>query len=480
MSHVHIVSSVPQVRQRSGCELAASVTFAYGRRQPTPRHTPAGAHDTTSMPPASEEAASVSQTMSTPTEPALGGAAGHPSETPAAARRPVAFALLRRAEHVLFFALLALGVGQSIADGASPWAAGGSGIVMLGWYGAGMVASRRPADPIVRRRTVALWLAGLSVGWVALVVISPAFVWLVFAIFLLHLQAIALRWSVPVVLLLALVAIAAVALHQHELSVAIIIGPLTGAAVAIVITAVYRDLRAEAERRERLMGELTTAQRRLAAAERYAGTLAERERIAHDIHDTVAQGLASIVLLLRSVRGPAELLPDDTQRQLDAALRAAKAALEDTRRVVRALAPAGLAGQSLATALQRLVADAAPVGVEVGFELDGVPYELPTSNAAALLRTAQGALGNVIAHSLADHAQLTLTYQADQVRLDVADDGRGFDPAAPPTESTSGTGIGLIAMRTRLADVGGTLVVESAPGAGTAISATIPTEDTDA
>lgn len=426
------------------------------------------------------EAASVNQTMSTPTEPAHIGAAARRPEAPAVSRRPVAFGLLRRAEHVLFGSLLALGVGQSIADGAHPWPATMLGVVVLGWYGVGIAAARRPSAPTARRRTAALWLAGLSVGWIGLVVVSPAFVWLVFAIFLLCLQAVALRWSIPVVLLLALVAIAATAVHQNNLSVAIVIGPLTGAAVAIVITAVYRDLRAEAERRELLMAELTAAQQRLVAAERYAGTLAERERIAHDIHDTVAQGLASIVLLLRSVRGPAEVLSDDTQRQLDAALRAAKDALEDTRRVVRALTPAGLAGQSLSTALQRLVTDAGPVGVQVGFELDGEPYELSTRNAVALLRTAQGALGNVIAHSLAEHARLTLTYQADQVSLDVVDDGRGFDPTAPPSESTAGTGIGLIAMRTRLAEVGGTLIVESTPGAGTAISAIIPTEVTDA
>lgn len=311
-------------------------------------------------------------------------------------------------------------------------------------------------------------------------VISPNFVWLVFAIFLLYLQAIALRWSIPVVLLLAIGAVVAFAVHRHQLSVGIVIGPLTGAAVAIVITAVYRDLREEARQREQLMAELTMAQQRLAAAERYAGTLAERERLAHDIHDTVAQGVASIVLLLRSVKASASGLTDDAQRQLGAAEHAAKTALEDTRRVVRALAPAGLAGQSLASALQQLATDAAPVGIQIGFELDGEPYELPTSTAVALLRTAQGALGNVIAHSLAEHAQLTLTYQADQVSLDVADDGRGFDPTLSPQESTSGTGIGLTAIRTRLAEVGGALTVESTPGAGTAISATIPTVAIDA
>lgn len=397
-----------------------------------------------------------------------------------AGRRPVAFGLLRQAEHVLFVGLLGLGVAQSVADHTRPWAAGVVGLLVLGWYGAGVLLARRPASIDVRRRTAALWLAGLTAGWVALVVISPDFVWLVFAVFLLYLQAVALRWSIPAVLLLAVGAIAAVATRQDHFRVAVVIGPLTGAAVAIVITVVYRDLREEAERRERLMAELTAAQQRLAAAERYAGTLAERERLAHEIHDTVAQAMSSIVLLLRSVRGHGQTLPDHARAQLDAAVAAARAALEDTRRVVRALAPAELAGQSLVTALRRLADAAAPVGIKIGFEVDGEPYELPTRTAVALLRTAQGALGNVIAHSLAEHAQLTLAYQPERVSLDIADDGCGFDPSEPAMQSAAGTGIGPTAMRTRLGDIGGTLTVESAPGAGTAISATIPTEAADA
>jgi signal transduction histidine kinase len=297
----------------------------------------------------------------------------------------------------------------------------------------------------------------------------------VFAIFLLCLQMLPLRWAIPVVALLAGVAIAAVAVHQGGLTVPVVVGPLIGAAVSVVITVVYRDLRDEAERRARLVGELTVAQDRLAAAERYAGTLAERERLAHDIHDTVAQGLSSILLLLRSVGDRSGDLPEPARQQLAAATDAAKSALEDTRRVVRALAPAQLAGQTLTDALTRLVSDARPVGIAVDLDVDGDPYELPVPIAVALLRTAQGALGNVIAHSMAQRARITLTFQPEQVSLDIADDGRGFDPEADARETTSGTGIGLHAMRTRLAEVGGTLTVESATGAGTAVGATIPT-----
>jgi len=383
-------------------------------------------------------------------------------------------ALLRQAEHVLFVALLGLGVVRAAADGPYAWWAVGLGLFELGWYVAGVVLARRPLETGRRRRAAAGWLIVLSLGWVGLVVVSAAFVWLVFALFLLYLQAIPRRWSLPVVSVLTGIAIVATATRQG-LSAAVVVGPVIGAAVAVVITVVYRDLRDEAERRARLLRELTAAQERLAAAERYAGTLAERERLAREIHDTVAQSLTSVVLLLRAAGTEADRLPGSAQARLEAATAAAKGALEDARAVVRALAPADLAGRSLADALRRLVDDTAPVGIDVGFTVDGDPYELATTTAVALLRTAQGALGNVIAHSMARRARVTLTYQPGQVSLDVADDGCGFDPAARPGESGSGTGIGLASMRSRLAEVGGRLEVESRPGAGTAIGATIPT-----
>lgn len=403
----------------------------------------------------------------------------HTTAEPAGAHRPpwrpTAFELLRQAEHVLFVGLLVLGLVRTVARSDRTWLPVALGVVALGWYGTGVLLASRPTEAARRRRQAVLWLTVLTLLWIALAVVSADFVWVVFALFLLHLQLLAPRAAIPVVLLLAGISIAAVALRQG-LTVPVVLGPLIGAAVAIVITAVYRDLREEAERRERLMAELTAAQERLAAAERYAGTLAERERLARDIHDTVAQGMSSVVLLLRSVRERAGTLPEPAGEQLDAAVTAARSTLEDTRRVVRALTPAELSGRSLADALKRVVQDAAPVGIRLGFTVDGEPYELPTPTAVALLRTAQGALGNVIGHSHATRARVTLTYQPGQVSLDVADDGIGFDARRPPTPTSRGTGIGLNAMRSRLEEVGGRLVVESTPGEGTAIGATIPTD----
>jgi signal transduction histidine kinase len=290
------------------------------------------------------------------------------------------------------------------------------------------------------------------------------------------LQLLPMRWAGPTVAGLAVLGAAAVAAHQGRFTASMVIGPLIGAAVAVVMTVVYRQLREESERRAQVVAELTVAQERLAAAERYAGTVAERERLAHEVHDTLAQALSSIVMLLRSVDDEAAVLPPAAQRRLAVAATAARGALKDARRLIRTREPSGLAGKPLTVALQRLVDDTAPVGIDIGLEVDGEPCELPTPVAVALLRTAQGALGNVVAHSMAAHARVTLTFQPGLVSLDVADDGRGFDPGAPRTESATGTGIGLTAMRTRLEATGGTLTVESRPGCGSAISASVPLE----
>ncbi|GHJ45300.1 two-component sensor histidine kinase [Catellatospora sp. TT07R-123] len=372
--------------------------------------------------------------------------------------------LLRRAEHVLFAALLLVGAGQSVHDGRHPVAVVSATLAVAAWYAVGMALSRRAAGP----RLAVLWLAVLTALWAVLVTVSISFVWLAFALFLLYRQLLPDRWALPGVAVLTAGAIAAVGLHRGGLDAAAVLGPVFGAAVAIVSTSVYRQLRRESEARAALVRELTEAQQRLAATERREGILAERERLAREIHDTVAQNLSSIILLLRAARDVADARP-----QLDTAERAARGALEDTRRLVRALTPVELAGRPLPEALERVVADLRDFGVRARFVLDGEPCPLPTPVAVALLRVAQGALANVRAHAAADQVVVTLTFQPGAVRVDVADDGTGFDPQRPGGAST-GTGLGLAAMSGRLAEVGGTLVVESAPGRGTAISATAP------
>ncbi|HEX5598846.1 MAG TPA: sensor histidine kinase [Micromonosporaceae bacterium] len=386
----------------------------------------------------------------------------------------VTLTLLRRAEHVLFAALLGVGAVRAARDGRHSAAVLVAAVAAVAvWYLLGVLLTRR-----ARRRLVAgLWLAVLTLGWIGLAALSADFVWLAFALFLLAMQLLPPLFGPVAVAGLAAVAIIASGLQEGRLSGAAVLGPLIGAGVAIVIMTVYRDLQRQAELSARLLADLTAAQDQLAAAQHRAGTLAERERLAGEIHDTVAQSLSTIILLLKSAAGRWQAAPAPARRQLDTAVGAAQTALEETRRLIHALTPAPLAGRPLTAALNYLVDENRELGLDARLTVDGHPYPLPTPVEVALLRTAQEALANVRAHAAAGRVDLTLTFLPEAVSLDVVDNGRGFDPHHPAA-ATTGTGLGLATMRRRLATVGGILVVESAPGQGAAISASIPTIST--
>ncbi|HEY7815479.1 MAG TPA: sensor histidine kinase, partial [Nakamurella sp.] len=361
----------------------------------------------------------------------------------AAVDPPAALTLLRRAEHVLFVGLLLIGAGRCVTDRDHAVAAVIGALSLLGWYVLGLLLARRAAGPAVGLA----WLLILTGGWCALIVLSANFVWLVFPLLLLYLQLTPLRFAVPAVVVLTAATITALGVHRGQLDVAALIGPVLGAGVATVITLVYQGLRRESESRARLVIELTAAQQRLAATERRAGTLVERDRLARELHDTVAQSLASIVLLLRSAGSSYTEAPEPARRQLDTALDAARSALNDTRRMVRALAPAELVDRPLDKALQRILDTSSHLGLRTFFVVDGEPAPLPTSTAVALLRVAQGAVANVTAHAAATRVGVTLTFQPDAVSLDIVDDGRGFDPDDATPSATAGTGFGLRTMR---------------------------------
>jgi signal transduction histidine kinase len=206
---------------------------------------------------------------------------------------------------------------------------------------------------------------------------------------------------------------------------------------------------------------------------REAGVLDERQRMAGEIHDVLAQGLTGIVTQLEAADAAAAR-PGDWHRHLDTAKRLARDSLTEARRSVQALRPQTLD----VSALPEAIADVAGTwsGLhEVTAELitTGAPRPLLPEIEATLLRTAQEALANVARHAAAGRVTLTLSYMEDVVTLDVRDDGAGFDPVAPRVESEEG-GYGLSAMRERLLRVAGTLDVESEPGGGTAISACVP------
>jgi len=210
----------------------------------------------------------------------------------------------------------------------------------------------------------------------------------------------------------------------------------------------------------------------LLAQAREAGVLDERQRMAREIHDTLAQGLIGIITQLEAMTQVHDR-PAEWRRHLDNAARLARVSLTEARRSVEASRPQVLDEQRLPGALATVVEEwSALHAVPVQVMTVGDAQPLHSEVEAALLRTTQEALANVAKHAHASRVGVTLSYMGDVVTLDVRDDGVGFE--VPDSAASAGAGFGLTAMRQRVSRVAGTLAVESEPGGGTAISARVP------
>jgi signal transduction histidine kinase len=210
----------------------------------------------------------------------------------------------------------------------------------------------------------------------------------------------------------------------------------------------------------------------LLAQAREAGVLDERQRMAGEIHDTIAQGLTGIVTQLEAAE-QARDRPEEWQRHVRNAASLARDSLSEARRSVEGSRPERLEVARLPEALAEVAREWSAInGVPVEVVTTGDVQPLHAEVEVALLRTAQEALANVGKHARASRAGLTLSYMGDVVTLDVRDDGVGFD--VPAESGGRGAGFGLSAMRQRVNRVSGTLAIESELGAGTAISARVP------
>ncbi|MCU7724753.1 sensor histidine kinase [Actinoplanes sp. KI2] len=198
---------------------------------------------------------------------------------------------------------------------------------------------------------------------------------------------------------------------------------------------------------------------------REAGVHDERQRMAGEIHDVLAQGLTGIVTQLEAASS------GEWVRHIETAKKLARESLTEARRSVQALRPQPLDSSALPEALDEVVSTwSGRHDVRASLITTGAPRPLLPEIETTLLRTAQEALANVSRHAGADRVFLTLSYMEDVVTLDVRDDGAGFDPSVPVKESS----YGLAAMRERVLRIAGTLSVESEPGNGTAVSACVP------
>ncbi|WP_433871651.1 sensor histidine kinase [Saccharopolyspora sp. CA-218241] len=381
--------------------------------------------------------------------------------------------VLRVCLHLLLAGLLALVVVRAFLDGLprAPFVAVAA-VLMGAVYAAGPLLPRVGRSP----RAAAGWLAVLGAVWSVLLCLTPEGVWLAFPLFFLHLHLLPTRWGLPVVAVTTALAIAGFIGHQGSFTIGMVIGPTLGAAVAVATVLGYQALHRESQRRQELIEELRATRNDLAAAERSAGVLAERERLAREIHDTLAQGLSSIQLLLRAAERALPDRPGTAAPHVARAREAAQDNLTEARRLVHALAPVELEGSSLPAALRRLCATTQQrSGLPVHFHLSGEPFDVPTPYEVALLRIAQSALANAVRHAAASRAEVTLSYMDTRLALDAVDDGIGFDPAVVASRAGGEEGgFGLAAMRARARSLGGTWTVESAPGQGTALAVSFP------
>ncbi|WP_399926623.1 sensor histidine kinase [Streptomyces kanamyceticus] len=319
-----------------------------------------------------------------------------------------------------------------------------------------------------------LWLGTVVVVWVVLVVLAPSFAWCAVPLFYTGLRTLPTRAALALVAVLTAFVVAAQLELAGRFDPNLLLAP---PAVAAVAAAVFVHMQRQAARQRELIDDLLRTRRELAATERREGTLAERQRLSMEIHDTLAQGLSSQQMLLQAADRLWDTDPARARTHVRTAESITERGLAEARRFVHDLAPADLAdGGGLAEALRALAERESDANLTVRFHAEGTPVPLPDRVSSALLRIAQGALANVREHAGATTAALTLTLLDDQVVLDVADDGRGFTPPAAGKAAAGVRGHGLPAIRARAGQLGGTLTIESAPGEGTVLSVSIPLE----
>ncbi|WP_165164682.1 sensor histidine kinase [Corynebacterium qintianiae] len=363
---------------------------------------------------------------------------------------------LRVSLHVLVAVLLAVGMVSARGNVAALCLGALFAVVYL----AGTVYHNegKPYTPAVAY----LWLAVTAALWVVMALVSSTFVWLEFPLVILVSYLLPIG---PGLVLSAAVLAFTLTVTGPESGVGGLVGPTIGTAMALLIFYSYRALRAEAEHYKQLVVDLQAAQMELAAAEHEAGVSAERSRMSREVHDTIAQGLSSIVLLGRALDKQLDKQldnPAQARETLTTIRSTAAENLAEARRIVAGetgpLEPLPARVERLAHAAEeRQRALGTPLEVRVSV------VDLPEPAAGVAERVVREGLSNIVRHAGATRAVVTVDKLGDQATVDVFDNGRGI---------TGEEGFGLRGLRSRVAEAGGELTVE-----GNVLAATLPIKE---
>lgn len=416
-----------------------------------------------------------------------------PASTAGYLAAPAVLRMLRVTLHAGFVALLLVGVSATLVSDTGPGVVYPVLLISLalgGLYLAGTISERRNSERATELASSRVhhyartWLAGITGLWIALMLLSVDFSWLAFALFFLHLHLLSTRHAVIAIVLMTAVVIATQWNDQGQLQAAMVLGPSFGAVFAVVMTIVYQSLYREGVNQRAALEELRRTRSELAQTQHRAGVLTERERLAREIHDTLAQGLSSIVLISRAAEASLASGATGTARDRIRTIRqTASDNLADARRFVRGLSADEGDPGFLVSSLRRTCgsveqqAAAQGRGLRCRFNLDGEPVRMPAPYEVALLRAAQSALSNALRHSRASTAVVTLTFVGSEVALDIYDNGEGFDvdaALASASQRTDGTGYGLRVLRERITALGGAIDIESEAGGGTVVAIRLP------
>lgn len=373
--------------------------------------------------------------------------------------------------HRIFTALLLLSALQSQTDDQATLPTRAAILLLtvafFGWY----FVNAAPMEQGRLRHP--LWLlAYFGIGWLiwyGLASLNAFFFFMLFVLFPYVFMVAPMPWSL--VLLVALNALVLIALNRISSDMAatwMLILAFTSVGGGILGYFV-QDIIRQSEERQQLITDLQTTRESLTQSQHEAGILSERQRLAGELHDTIAQGLIAIVTHLEAAENIGI-----TSQHVDQAKTIARSSLQETRRFIWAMRSVAFEGGSFHDGLRYSIdtwsnANAPDGNLSANLVITGTVYPLNPQYEFTILRVIQESLANIARHAKASQATVTLSYTSGAILLDINDNGCGFNP-----DSNTKQGFGLINMRYRVEQLGGTLNIESEPNEGTTIIAHLP------
>lgn len=316
-----------------------------------------------------------------------------------------------------------------------------------------------------------------AIGLVALFCVTTAFnlagAFALFAVIPMLIMSLPMSWAVAMATAANLCPVLVVAVSGEALGLsvwAVLPVSLLSIALSVLLGLWIKRVVRQSKERGLLIEELRRSRERVARLSHEAGISAERERLAREIHDTLAQGLTSIISLVQAAESEVYDAPDQAVHHLSLTGRVAKESLAEARDFVAALTPPALRGGSLVQAVRRqadgLIAE---TGLEVRCSVRGEEQPMPMAVSVVLLRSVQEAIANVRKHAKqARTVDVILVFDETGVRLLIRDDGEGFTPDGTQE------GYGLRGMQARMEEIDGMASITSSPGRGTTVEVKVP------